>query len=97
MGVRRRWQSINEDALARTVLKTAAASLLMALAIVLLEPLLGAWFKAPGLLASLGMVGAQVLLGGLVFFACTLALRMPEPRLLWQVWLTRRSPSGGQT
>ena len=94
--LRRRWQSINEDALARTVLKTAAASLLMALAIVLLEPLLGAWFKAPGLLASLGMVGAQVLFGGLVFFATTLALRMPEPRLLWQVWLTRRSPSGGQ-
>ena len=95
--LRRRWQSINEDALARTVLKTAAASLLMALAIVLLEPLLGAWFKAPGLLASLGMVGAQVLLGGLVFFACTLALRMPEPRLLWQVWLTRRAPAGGET
>ncbi len=94
--LRRRWQTLNEDLLARTVLKTTASSLLMALAIVLLEPLLSTWLNAPGLLASLGIVGAQVLFGGLVFFACTLALRMPEPRLLWQVWLTRRSPSGGQ-
>ena len=94
--LRRRWRSLNEDALARTVLKTAAASLLMALAIVLLEPLLSTWLNAPGLLASLGMVGAQVLFGGLVFFVTTLALRMPEPLLLWQLWLTRRAPAGGE-
>ncbi len=94
--LRRRWQSLNEDALARTVLKTIAASLLMALAIVLLEPLLGAWLSAPGLLASLGIVGAQVLFGGLVFFATTLALRMPEPRLLLQLWQMRRAPAGGE-
>ena len=93
--LRKRWQSLNEDALTRTVLKTTAASLLMALAIVLLEPLLSAWLDAPGLLASLGIVSAQVLLGGLVFFACTLAFRMPEPRLLWQLWRTRRGASGG--
>ena len=94
--LRRRWQSFHEDAMARTVLKTTAASLLMALAIVLLEPLLSSWLSAPGLLASLGIVGTQVLCGSLVFFACTLALRMPEPRLLWQLWLTRRAPAGGQ-
>ena len=95
--LRKRWQSLNEDALARTVLKTTAASLLMALAIVLLRSLLSAWLgDAPGLLASLGIVSAQVLLGGLVFLGCALAFRMPEPRLLWQLWLTRRVPSGGQ-
>lgn len=93
--LRRRWQNLNEDALARTVLKTTVASLIMALAIVLAEPVLKAALSSPGLISAIGIVGAQVALGGLVFLICALALRMPEPRHLWQLWVMRRMPAGG--
>lgn len=94
--LRRRWQGLNEDALSRTLLQTTAASLVMALVIVLTAPFLNALSDSSGLLVSLAMVSLQVALGAITFFICTLALRMQEPRLLWQLLLTRRAVSGGQ-
>ncbi len=91
--LRRRWHGIQESALARTLLRTTAASLLMALAIVLSSPLL----SLPGGIAGDALqVMLQVLIGVMVYLLGALLLGMPEIRLLWQIWL-RRSQSNGES
>ncbi len=92
--LRRRWHGLNSDVLATTVLKTTAASLVMALALIAVGPTLNNLPGPAGLPAAAGAVIAQVVLGGLVFLSCTLALRMPEPLLLWQLWKSRREERG---
>ena len=51
--------------------------------------------EAGGLLASVIRVGAQVLLGAVVFGVCALALRMQETGMLWQL-MRRRGEGGAQ-
>lgn len=92
--LRRRWRGINEDSLARTLIRTTAASLLMALAIVLVTPLLANLPLPPGIAGAALRVLGQVMTGALVFLAGTLLLRMPEPRLLWQLWRQRGNAGG---
>ena len=77
---------------ARTVLKTTCGESVHGAGHCPGRAILGALLSSPGLIASIGIVGAQVALGGLVFLICTLALRMPEPRHLWQLWVMRRTP-----
>lgn len=77
--LRRRWHGIHEDALAQTLLKALAASLIMALAIVGFETLwmlLG--FSQRGLVWTIAEVAIAVILGGVIFVAAAVVLRMQE-------------------
>lgn len=90
--LRRRWHGIQESALARTLLRTTAASLLMALAIVLSTPLLSLLALPGGIVGDALRVMLQVMIGGLVYLLGALLLGMSEISLLWHIW-RRRSQS----
>ena len=92
--LRRRWRGLNEDSLARTLIRTTAASLLMALAVALVTPLLAGLSLPAGIAGAALRVTGQVATGALVFLGGTLLLRMPEPLLLWQLWKQRSIASG---
>ncbi len=89
--LRRRWQGIQGDALARTLLGTLIASLIMAAAILALDLLWAALPIGAGMpqtIARLALEGA----GGLaVFLLAALALRMRELPELWQMIKRRRA------
>lgn len=90
--LRHRWQGINESALARTTIKTIAASLVMALAIVVIDV---AWTSLGlvdrGLIFNIAQVVAEAVGGALVFFATAALLRMSELRSLLGLVLRRKS------
>jgi putative peptidoglycan lipid II flippase len=90
--LRRRWHGINENALARTVIKTTAASLMMGLAIVLID--LG--WRAAGLdtgllLYAIAEVAVKTGGGGLAFLVTAVVLRMEELAMLVNL-VRRREP-----
>ncbi|MBI5666576.1 MAG: murein biosynthesis integral membrane protein MurJ [Chloroflexi bacterium] len=93
VALRRRWHGINENALARTVLKTLAASLIMALAIVLLN---ATWHSlglaGRGLAWTIIQIGVEVSVGAGVFLAVATLLKMDELRTLLALVL-RRQPA----
>lgn len=77
--LRRRWGGINEDALASTILKATAASLVMALAIVVVNTLWNMLGLAErGTLFTVLQIGIETLVGLAVFVAVALALRTEE-------------------
>ncbi len=77
--LRRRWQGINGDKLARTTLKTLVASLGMALVIVLFDLIwTGLGLAQRGLAFNIAQVGVEALVGGAVFVGIALLLRMEE-------------------
>ena len=92
--LRRRWRGIQENALAQTLLRTTAASLLMALAIVLSTPLLSLLPLTGGIAGDALQVMLQVLIGAAVFLLSALLLGMSEIRLLWHIWRRRRELNG---
>jgi putative peptidoglycan lipid II flippase len=76
--LRKRWHGIHERSLASTVLKTTIASLIMALAVIIVE---WVWLFAFGdgrLFFTIAQIGAQTIIGGLVFFVSALVLRIHE-------------------
>jgi putative peptidoglycan lipid II flippase len=77
--LRRRWQYIHQDALVRTTIKALVASLAMALAVLAVE---FAWtalgLAERGLAFTIGQIGVQVILGGLVFLIVGFMLKMEE-------------------
>lgn len=84
--LRRRWHGTNENALAQTILKTTVASLIMALAITLVNT---AWqmlgFDNGSLVYTVLQVLLEVAVGGVVFLLAALALRMEELSILWNM------------
>lgn len=94
--LRRRWQGINENALAQTTLKTLAASLVMALAIVIID---AAWasmgLSGRGLVYDIAQVAVETAGGALVFVLVALLLRMPELRGIFNLVIRRRVPATG--
>jgi putative peptidoglycan lipid II flippase len=80
--LRRRWSGVNENVLARTVAKTMIASLVMALAMVLLDT---GWSMA-GLGASkkltLLQLGIQSSIGAILFFGAAWVLKMEELKMI---------------
>jgi putative peptidoglycan lipid II flippase len=88
--LRRRWHGANENVLARTVLKTVAASLVMALAIVLVNALWGRLGLAGrGLALTVVQIGVETGVGVVTFALAAFALKMDELRTLINLALRR--------
>jgi putative peptidoglycan lipid II flippase len=93
--LRRRWRGINENALARTTLKTLAASLAMAVAIVAVNALwLSAGLGTRGLAFTAAQIGVEAGAGLLAFLVAAAVLRMEELSALAGLLLRRRKPEG---
>ncbi|MDX1991579.1 MAG: murein biosynthesis integral membrane protein MurJ [bacterium] len=89
--LRRRWHSINENALARTLWKTLLASLIMALAITLISFLWDMLGLNNGrLIYTLALIGLEVGIAALVFFGAAWALKMEELNLIPYILRARR-------
>ena len=81
--LRRRWQGIQENALARTLVKTLAASLIMGAAIVIVDTL---WTVSnSGLLMTLARLIVESVIGIAVFIGAALALNMQELPEFWRI------------
>lgn len=89
--LRRRWHGAHEDALARTIIKTTAASLVMALAIVLIN---AAWQSAGlgdrGVVFTVLQIAIETGAGILVFVATAALLKMEELAFLLNMVLRRK-------
>lgn len=91
--LRKRWHGVNDNVLASTVLKTTVASLIMALAIVLINSL---WsiigFDDGGLLLTIVQIGVETGVGVVVFVVAALLLRMNELNMLFQMIRRKKAP-----
>lgn len=89
--LRRRWHGIQENTLARTAIKTLAASLVMALAIVIVN---GLWaslgLSQRGLPFTIAQIVVEISVGGAVFLAIAALLRMSELHTLLTLILRRK-------
>lgn len=88
--LRRRWHSLSENEMARTVFKTAAASLIMAVAVVAVN---AAWnllgLSRRGTLFAIIQTAVEAGIGGLVFIGAAYLLKMDEIKTLLAVVLRR--------
>ncbi len=92
--LRRRWHGANEDALTRTVLKTLAASLVMALAIVIVNAIWNAAGLADrGLVFTIVQIALETSVGLLVFLGVAYWLRLEELQIVINAVLRRRQPA----
>ncbi|MCA9909123.1 MAG: hypothetical protein KC519_10785, partial [Anaerolineae bacterium] len=85
------WHGIQENALARTVFKTLAASLIMGAVVVAFETLwqsLG--YAGQGRLLTIVQVALEALIGAIVFIVCAYLLRMDEIRTILTRLFRRR-------
>lgn len=89
--LRQRWHGANENVLARTVLKTTVASLVMALAIVLSDFV---WqfvgLDTGGFVIEVSQLGFEVIIGVIVFSGMALVLQMEELGMLRRLILGER-------
>jgi putative peptidoglycan lipid II flippase len=89
--LRRRWQGLTETELGRTTLKTLAASLAMALAVIFIETIWSAaGLDGRGTAMTIAQISAQVLVGGAVFVGVALLLKMDELKVLLSLILRRQ-------
>lgn len=89
--LRRRWHGTNEGTLARTIIKTTMASLIMAAAIVASGFVWrGLGLDDGGFILEVSRLGFEVIIGGLVFFGAAVALQMPEIGILRRLILGDR-------
>ena len=88
--LRRRWHGIHENALASTTLKTLAASLVMAVAIVIVNALwVSTGLAERGLAFTIAQIALETIVGVLVFLGVAFALRMDELRTMLTLVLRR--------
>ncbi len=88
--LRKRWNGITENQLARTVAKTLAASLVMALAIVVINSLwVSIGLAERGFVYTVAQVAIESLGGALVFFSVAYLLKMDELQMLLDMTLRR--------
>jgi putative peptidoglycan lipid II flippase len=81
--LRRRWHGIQESELARTAVKTLAASLVMSLAMVVFEAIwVSLGLASGGRLLTMIQVGLQILLGSVVFVSAAWLLKLDEMKLM---------------
>ncbi len=81
--LRRRWHGVNQSQLAATTVKTLAASLIMALAILAVEALWTALgLDGRGLAFTMIEIGITVVIGGVVFLVSAWLLKLDELGML---------------
>jgi putative peptidoglycan lipid II flippase len=90
--LRRRWHGINESVLGNTLVKTLAASLVMAVAIVVVDSVWNAMgLTGQGRGFAIVQVALETLIGMAIFLLAALALRMDDVRTLIALVLRRRT------
>ena len=89
--LRRRWRGIGENALARTLLKTLVASLVMAAAIVLVDMLWIGAVQSRGISLTIMRLLVEGAIGLAVFAIVALLLKMQEISEFWAI--IRRAPA----
>lgn len=89
--LRRRWQGIHENALATSLLKTLAASLIMAAVIVAIDLLWEGLLRDRGLALTIARLAFEGVIGLSVFLLAALILKMQELSELRQIF--RHSPA----
>jgi putative peptidoglycan lipid II flippase len=93
--LRRRWHSIEEGTLARTVAKTLAASLVMGLVVVVVNTVwASAGLSERGIVWTILHLAVGVGLGGLAFAATAWVLKMQELQFIFNAILRRRKLTG---
>lgn len=83
--LRRRWHGIQENALAQTLVKTLAASLIMAAAIIIADTLWQASAASGSLPATMVRLAVGTVIGLTVFIGAGIALKMKELSELWLI------------
>ena len=89
--LRRRWRGIHENALAICLLKTLAASLVMAGGVVVLDLLWQSQVSQTGLAVTVARLALEALAGAAIFVLAAMALRMRELAELWRMVNRRRA------
>ncbi len=87
--LRRRWQGVNDNALANTILKTTAASVVMAGGIVVVNLGWSAVIGERGFMFTAAQVGVETAIGGIAFLVTAWLLRMEELTQFWQMMFKR--------
>jgi putative peptidoglycan lipid II flippase len=96
--LRKRWHGLNENEMARTALKTLAASLVMGAAIVAVIAVWNALgLSDQGTIIAVIQVAVEIVVGGIVFLVAAYLLKMDEVKsLIIQGWQRIRTlPSRG--
>lgn len=88
--LRRRWQGVQGDALARALVKTLMASLIMAAALVAVDLGWTAMSPGRGLALTIARLALEGVIGLAVFLIAAALLRMTELAELWRI-ITRRA------
>jgi len=83
--LRRRWHGIQENTLAQTLVKTLAASLIMAAAIIIADTLWQASAASSSLPATMVRLAVGTVIGLTVFIGAGIALKMKELSELWLI------------
>ncbi|GAB4343502.1 MAG: murein biosynthesis integral membrane protein MurJ [Phototrophicales bacterium] len=91
--LRRRWHGVNDSALARTILKTTAASVVMAAAIVVVNLIWGNLIGEGGFIMTVVKLGVEVSIGAIVFLIVAGILRMEELTMLLKLIVHRDQAS----
>lgn len=81
--LRRRWHGIQENALAKTVVKTLVASLVMAIAIIIVDTIWRSLGLDGGFILTIAQLAIEGIIGLIVFIIVAIALRMDELSELW--------------
>ncbi len=88
--LRRRWRGIHEDALSLCLLKTLAASLIMAGVIVAVDAAWEQLVPQAGLTVTIARLAVEAVAGLAAFALAALLLRMSELTELWRIITIRR-------
>ncbi len=89
--LRRRWQGINESALIATTAKALIAAAVMGVVMVFVSGMIDRMHLSDNRILLLARAGVEFAIGGVVYVAVALLLRMNEVRELPQLILKRRT------
>lgn len=89
--LRKRWSGIHENLLAQTVIKTLVASLIMAIAIIVIDTLWRTLGLDGGFIMTIAQLAIEGIIGLIVFIIVAIALKMQELSDLWLMVRNRQT------
>lgn len=89
--LRRRWHGIQENVLAKTVIKTLVASLIMALVVIVFDMVWRSLGLDGGFILTIVQLAIEGILGIIVFIIVAIALKLEELADLWRMVRNRQS------